>query len=155
MTKMQCFLFFNFINLAWGNSIFFFFGDSRYIIRFFDMPHVWRLLLLWDWFCYQKWVGLNDVRCLSSGGFAVRDGVTRNSAGSPVALSGLAVGLPLAHLYLWIFSGAERLRDFQLLSQWNTFKTRLIWVRALQDLQPSPCCLKWLTGLEMWMVAGT
>ena len=53
-------------------------------VRFSDMPRAGRLLLLLrDWFCYQKWAGLDDTLRLSSGVFAARAGVTGNSAGSP------------------------------------------------------------------------
>ena len=129
---------------------------------FSDMPHVWRLLQLWDSFCYQTWTGLNDALWLSPGRFFCDESWCHRKLGwISVALSGLPIGPPLAHRYLWIFSGAWRLWGFQLLSHGNTLKTRLIWERTPQDvlqrLSQGSLATSQLSEmvdwLEMWMVA--
>ncbi|KAI9541139.1 hypothetical protein NQZ68_033599 [Dissostichus eleginoides] len=64
------------------------------------MSHEGRLLLLRDWFCYQKGTGLNDAPRRSSGDLLVRAGVTENSEGSPGFIKA-AAGSSLSLDLLW------------------------------------------------------
>lgn len=116
-----------------------------HIEMFSDMPHGDGCCCGID-FCYQKWAWLDDDRRQSSQSFMVRSGVTGNCPQEIQLISccfiwagcWAAAGSSLSGSSLVL----RRLWGFQLLSQWNTLKTRLIWRRTLQDRQPHPSCLK-------------